>query len=287
MNRPKGPRGHASGGRQLSLADAIDGVPVTRFPWPPQTLVPHNEGGASVRAVLRADVQGSDEVLVVTGYAALEEEKDRLLQAFQENQHHLQASNEALLQLAAMDGLTGIANRRLFDEVLEREWSRGIEAGQPLSLVLLDVDHFKAYNDIYGHLAGDDCLRRVASLVAETVGQCDALTARYGGEEFVVILTGRGEVEATRIADALRRAVESAAIPHRGSTHNKRVTVSIGVVTRIPTDDSSPAALIESADTCLYRAKEAGRNWIVSADLSKQQRRSRSGSPFRTPALSR
>ncbi len=217
----------------------------------------------------------------------LEEEKDRLLQAFQENQHHLQASNEALLQLAAMDGLTGIANRRLFDEVLEREWSRGIEAGQPLSLVLLDVDHFKAYNDIYGHLAGDDCLRRVASLVAETVGQCDALTARYGGEEFVVILTGRGEVEATRIADALRRAVESAAIPHRGSTHNKRVTVSIGVVTRIPTDDSSPAALIESADTCLYRAKEAGRNWIVSADLSKQQRRSRSGSPFRTPALSR
>lgn len=216
-----------------------------------------------------------------------EQEKDRLLEAFKHTQGQLEESNRALLRLAAMDGLTGIANRRLFDEVLEREWMSGIETGAPLSLVLTDVDNFKTYNDIYGHLAGDDCLKRVAQVVGRMPERPNDLSARYGGEEFALILPNRTEQEAARVADTLRRGIKSLGVPHKASIHNQCVTASVGVVTRIPTADSSPAALIESADTCLYRAKEAGRNWVVSADLSRRQRRSSAQSPFRAAAYAR
>lgn len=214
-------------------------------------------------------------------------EKDRLLEVFKHTQGQLEESNIALLRLAAMDGLTGIANRRLFDEVLEREWMSGIETGAPLSLVLTDVDNFKKFNDIYGHLAGDDCLKRVAQVVGRMPERPNDLSARYGGEEFALVLPHRNEQEAARVADAMRRGIESLSLPHKASTHNGCLTVSVGVVTRIPTADSSPAALIESADTCLYRAKEAGRNWVVSADLTRRQRRTKAQGPFRADAYAR
>lgn len=212
----------------------------------------------------------------------IEAEKDRLLEAFRHTQDQLQESNRALLELAAMDGLTGIANRRYFDDVLERAWLTGIESGEALSLVLTDVDSFKKYNDIHGHLAGDDTLKRVAGVVGSMPERGGDLAARYGGEEFALILPGRSAAEAAALADRMRRQVEAMKIPHKASQHGGVVTISVGVVTRIPTEDSNPAALIESADTCLYRAKEAGRNWVVSADLSRKQRGSASGSgPFR------
>lgn len=215
----------------------------------------------------------------------LEIEKDRLLEAFKQTQDQLQQSNRALLELAAMDGLTGIPNRRYFDDVMERAWLAGIDSGEPMSLVLTDVDNFKKYNDIYGHLSGDDCLKRVARVVGRMPERPGDLAARYGGEEFALVLPGRTAAEAAAIADAMRRGVEGLGLPHKGSSHGGRVTISVGVVTRIPTDDSSPSALIESADTCLYRAKEAGRNWVVSADLTRKQHRpvsiSASG-PFRS-----
>lgn len=217
----------------------------------------------------------------------VEIEKDQMITAFKQTQAQLQQSNTALLRLAAMDGLTGIANRRFFDEVLEREWMAGIESGASLSLVLTDVDRFKKYNDIYGHLAGDDCLKRVAQIVGRMPEHETDLAARYGGEEFALILPNRGEREAARIADAMRRGVEALSLPHRGSDHNGLVTISVGVVTRIPTADSSPAAMIESADTCLYRAKEAGRNWVVSADLTRRQRRTNGQGPFRADVYAR
>jgi two-component system chemotaxis family response regulator WspR len=223
----------------------------------------------------------------VVNARASEVEKDRLLEAFKHTQGQLEESNIALVRLAAMDGLTGIANRRLFDEVLEREWMSGIETGAPLSLVLTDVDNFKLFNDIYGHLAGDDCLKRVAQAVGRMPERPNDLSARYGGEEFALILPNRSEQEGARIADAMRRGIEALNVPHKASTHNGCVTVSVGVVTRIPTADSSPAALIESADTCLYRAKEAGRNWVVSADLTRRQRRTRAQGPFRADAYAR
>lgn len=214
----------------------------------------------------------------------LEMEKDRLLEAFKQTQDQLEESNRALLELAAMDGLTGIPNRRYFDDVMERSWLAGLEHGEPLSLILTDVDNFKPYNDIYGHLAGDDALKKVARVVGSMPERHDDLAARYGGEEFALVLPGRSAAEASAVADALRRGVEALGIQHKGSPHGGRVTVSVGVVTRIPTEDSNPAALIESADTCLYRAKEAGRNWVVSADLSRRQLSSTSASgsgPFR------
>ncbi|MFT4705922.1 MAG: two-component system chemotaxis family response regulator WspR [Bradymonadia bacterium] len=199
------------------------------------------------------------------------DEKDGLIASFKANQSQLEESNLALLRLAAMDGLTGIANRRLFDEVLEREWRRGLEAGTPVSLILADVDRFKDFNDIYGHLAGDDCLKHVAKVIGRGPMTRQDLAARYGGEEFTVILTSRVDAEATAIADQLRRGVESLNIRHTASQHNGVVTLSVGVVTRIPTADFTPAELIKAADNCLYRAKEAGRNWIVSADLTRKQ----------------
>jgi two-component system chemotaxis family response regulator WspR len=205
-------------------------------------------------------------------------DKDRLLAQFQEAQDQLEEMNLALVKLAANDGLTGIANRRLFDEVIERAWAEGLETARPLSLILIDVDYFKPYNDIYGHLAGDDCLRRVARVIDGLPLSPRDLASRYGGEEFAIVLPGRTESEATSLANMLRREVAAMRIPHEGSPHDGIVTVSIGVVARIPTDDCTPAGLIESADNCLYRAKEAGRNWIVSTDLTQRQSQSASGS---------
>lgn len=200
-----------------------------------------------------------------------QEEKDRLIASFQQNQSQLEESNLALMRMAALDGLTGIANRRLFDEVLDREWRRGAEAGSTVSLILVDVDKFKPYNDIYGHLAGDDCLKRVARVIATGPERSTEVAARYGGEEFAVILTGRSDAEATAVADRIRRGVEALRVRHQASDHAGLVTVSMGVVTTCPTFDGSPKEFIEATDNCLYRAKEAGRNWIVSADLARRR----------------
>lgn len=201
------------------------------------------------------------------------DEKERLLKAFRDNQSQLEESNLALLRIATMDGLTGIANRRLFDEVLAREWQRGLESGTSISLILTDVDRFKAYNDVYGHLAGDDCLKRVARIIGRGPDRKSELAARYGGEEFAVILTHRSDADATAIAERLRRGVYGLKLRHQMSDHDGVVTISLGVVTTIPTEQTSTKELIEAADNCLYRAKEAGRNWIVSADLTRRRER--------------
>lgn len=201
------------------------------------------------------------------------DEKERLLKMFRENQSQLEESNLALLRMAAMDGLTGIANRRLFDEVLAREWQRGLEQGTSVSLLLTDVDRFKAYNDVYGHLSGDDCLKRVARVISRAPDRKSELAARYGGEEFAVILTRRTDADATSVAERLRRGVQALKLRHQRSEHDGVVTISVGVVTAVPGEHLSTKEMIEAADNCLYRAKEAGRNWIVSADLTRRTRR--------------
>lgn len=220
-------------------------------------------------------------IRTVCGKRRAELEKDAMIEQYQRAQDQLEESNMALVRLAAMDGLTGIANRRLFDEVLERCWLRSLETGRPLSLILTDVDSFKAYNDIYGHLAGDDCLKKVAQVVNRVPERSEEQAARYGGEEFAVILPDRSEVEAAKMADAMRRSVAAMRIPHRASSHDGVVTISVGVVTRVATEDATPSALIEGADTCLYRAKEAGRNWVVSTDVTPRAERARATGPFR------
>jgi diguanylate cyclase (GGDEF)-like protein/PAS domain S-box-containing protein len=173
---------------------------------------------------------------------------------------------DRLRELSATDGLTLLANRRSFDEALEREWHRATRHGDPVSLIMADIDHFKAYNDLHGHVAGDICLQQVAAAIAAGVKLEGALVARYGGEEFAVILPRTDEAAAQEIAENLRRRVESLGIAHTGNPNGGRLTISMGISTRTPPQAADFIGLMQSADQALYRAKEAGRNAVASSD---------------------
>ena len=169
----------------------------------------------------------------------------------------------ALEFLAARDGLTGVANRRSFDEKLAHEWLRGRRENEPLALLMLDVDHFKPFNDMYGHQLGDACLSRVAECAATIVFRPGDMVARYGGEEFAIVLPGTDMIGAINVADRVREAVSRLAIPHGGSEIGN-VTVSIGVSSVVPGDRLEFQALIKAADVALYRAKHDGRDRVVA-----------------------
>ncbi|MEZ5313853.1 MAG: diguanylate cyclase [Thermoanaerobaculia bacterium] len=176
----------------------------------------------------------------------------------------LQRANSELAALARRDPLTGAANRRQFDEVLDAEWRRARRAHQNLALVIADVDQFKAYNDACGHQAGDLCLQRVAEALATVAHRAGDLVARYGGEEFAVILPGVDGAAAAALAESMRRAVEQLALPHPASTVDSVITVSLGVSSRVPRRGDTSAALVHESDVALYRAKSAGRNRVAS-----------------------
>ncbi len=173
----------------------------------------------------------------------------------------------ALHSLAVKDGLTGLANRRSFDERLEADWLHAIREGSPLSLLLVDVDHFKLYNDTYGHQKGDACLKSVAEAMDRQVFRPADLAARYGGEEFAVIMPTTDEDGALHVAERLREAVFDLNLPHSASLTADRVTLSVGVASVIPSEDGKPQDLIEAADSALYRAKHAGRNRVMAGGL--------------------
>jgi diguanylate cyclase (GGDEF)-like protein/PAS domain S-box-containing protein len=166
----------------------------------------------------------------------------------------------ALEQLATRDGLTGLANRRCFDETLHAEWARALRQRQPLSLLMVDVDNFKAYNDANGHLGGDECLKRIATAVASEMRAND-LVARYGGEEFAVILPNQSLKGAATVAERIRTRVEQLQVPNRLASA-QHVTVSIGAATAIASPDNCASELVAIADAALYRAKHMGRNRI-------------------------
>ncbi|WP_404301015.1 diguanylate cyclase domain-containing protein [Alicycliphilus denitrificans] len=172
------------------------------------------------------------------------------------------AQSERLRALAYMDGLTGIANRRHFDQQLQAEWRRCRRSGKPLSLVLLDIDYFKQFNDLYGHQRGDECLRTVAVTLRGQLGRSHDLVARYGGEEFVCLLPECDLAGATMKAQALRQAVQALGIAHAGSAVASVVTISLGVACQIPDGTSSPEALLARADAQLYCSKRQGRNQV-------------------------
>ena len=179
----------------------------------------------------------------------------------------LLADREARFRrLAGTDGLTGIANRRLFDEALVTEWQRARREGKELSVLLLDVDQFKRFNDLHGHLAGDDCLRSVAGAIASVLRRPGDMVARFGGEEFVVLLPGTGAVGAADVAERLRGAVEAARIGAPDSSSGLGVTVSVGVATGKPTlmGQTLVEAVVAEADQALYMAKNAGRNRVAT-----------------------
>jgi diguanylate cyclase (GGDEF)-like protein len=174
----------------------------------------------------------------------------------------LKQAQQRLAQLSQIDGLTGIANRRRFDEALRVEWRRNLRAGTPLAVLMADIDYFKQYNDLHGHLAGDDCLKRVALAFTAAMRRPTDLTARYGGEEFVALLGDTDHEGAWRVAEAMRRKVEQLMIAHGASSH-PCVTVSCGVAVAVPSDDSTAEELVMRADRKLYEAKGSGRNRIA------------------------
>jgi diguanylate cyclase (GGDEF)-like protein len=176
----------------------------------------------------------------------------------------LEEANTKLQLLSEVDPLTGIANRRRFEETLAREWRRATRDELSLSLVMIDIDAFKAFNDAHGHQVGDQCLRRVATEIREALTRPGDLVARYGGEEFAAILPSTPARGAHAVAEMLRSRVESLATPHSGATSGV-VTISLGVATASPGAASSPETLVAAADEALYRAKRAGKNRVESA----------------------
>jgi diguanylate cyclase (GGDEF)-like protein len=177
----------------------------------------------------------------------------------------LRKANDILRHASSIDGLTGLANRRQFDETLDREWRRALREQASISLIMLDIDHFKAYNDNYGHQEGDDCLKKVAAVIAEVVKRPADTAARYGGEEFMVVLPDTDIRGAIELGERLRIAVEVLGVPHAHSSAASVVTISVGAATLVPEHGMESSRLVKLVDTALYAAKRDGRNRVKTA----------------------
>jgi diguanylate cyclase (GGDEF)-like protein len=178
--------------------------------------------------------------------AALLEERKALELSLQKSEHRYR-------ELATADALTGLANRRGFDEQLEAEWQRAIRAHESVAILLMDVDLFKSYNDIYGHIGGDECLRCIANVIAGALQRSSDRASRFGGEEFALV-----------VAENIRHAVAAMNLPHPGNPHGAQ-TISIGVAAAIPDREESAVSLLAQSDHALYRAKDLGRNRVEAA----------------------
>ncbi|MEM0980908.1 MAG: diguanylate cyclase [Cyanobacteria bacterium P01_H01_bin.58] len=181
----------------------------------------------------------------------------------------LTEANQKLQRFAYLDGLTHVANRRRFNQFLHHEWRRLMREQAPLALIMADIDNFKAYNDLYGHQVGDECLRRVAGVLRSVIQRPADMVARYGGEEFVIVLPNTGLVGAETVAEKMRILIRQQKIPHRGSNVDRLVTLSLGVASMRPHPLKSSDELVEAADRALYQAKEAGRDRVVTATPPK------------------
>lgn len=178
-----------------------------------------------------------------------------------------QAAEDMMLHLSTIDGLTGLSNRHFLDEMLDKEWKRARRNKYPISIMMIDLDFFKNYNDTYGHLKGDECLKSVADVLKGTARRPGDVVARFGGEEFVVALAMTDTIDAVSIAEKIRMEVEALKIPHERSKISGYVTLSIGVVSAIPNQNMSSMDLTKYADEALYKAKEEGRNRVVFKEL--------------------
>ena len=179
-------------------------------------------------------------------------------------EEQLAALRRELEELSFKDGLTGIANRRRFDNVVDNEWNNACRTKQPISLLMLDIDCFKQYNDHYGHLEGDQCLKRIAKLLSVAATRPRDFAARFGGEEFIIVLPDTNQSGAYQIASRCRDLIAGEHIPHKGSDVSKYLTVSIGLCTATPECGDDAHGFIEMADKRMYQAKQRGRNTIVS-----------------------
>lgn len=182
------------------------------------------------------------------------------------NHLELVRHRKKLKMLSTTDGLTGISNRRRFDDLLDQEWRRAIREKEYLSIVLIDIDNFKKYNDLYGHLQGDECLRHVANILVSCTQRGTDVLARYGGEEFALVLPHTELEGAKAFAEKMRAAIENANITHDKNADYKMVTISIGISSLVPNKDGDSMSVIEFVDGCLYEAKNAGRNCFVARE---------------------
>lgn len=189
-------------------------------------------------------------------------ERDAAYRALRQSQQRLLETNLELQRLTHSDGLTGLSNRRYFDEYLAAEWQRAQRERRQLGLLMLDVDAFKAYNDTYEHVAGDEALKQVAGVLREVCQRGPALPARFGGEEFAVVLPGASELGARLVAEKVRLAVRDMALEHSSSPTAPVLTVSIGVAASLPEGAAPATCLVEQADGALYRAKREGKDRV-------------------------
>ena len=184
----------------------------------------------------------------------------------EEATRELKKANKELERLASMDGLTGLANRRLFDQTLEKESKRAQREDNQLGLLMLDIDHFKYYNDTYGHQAGDECLKKLSAKMREILYRPGDMAARYGGEEFAVILPNTDQKGIKEVAERLRQEIKDLELEHKESPISEYVTVSIGAVCAKPCQQAEPDKIVQAADKALYLAKEAGRDQVKVVD---------------------
>ncbi|MBD9485068.1 PleD family two-component system response regulator [Pseudomonas sp. PDM14] len=198
-------------------------------------------------------------------YIALQQ-RDEAYRALRESQQQLLETNLTLQRLMNSDGLTKLSNRRHFDEYLEMEWRRAAREQSSVSLLMIDVDYFKSFNDTFGHVAGDDALRQVAETLRTSCSRSSDMAARYGGEEFAMVLPGTSAGGARLLAEKVRRAIEALKIPHDQPRPGSLLSVSIGVATAIPAVGQDSLTLVEMADQGLYQAKHNGRNQVAMLD---------------------
>ena len=196
----------------------------------------------------------------------LQNYRSHLEDLINERTEALNLTNKKLEEFSFQDGLTGISNRRMLDLTLSQEWDRGVRDKQPLSLVMLDVDFFKQYNDRYGHIQGDECLKSIAHELSQIAKRTVDLCARYGGEEFVLLFPNTNLKEAIHLAEICRENVLKLKLPHEHSNICDVVSISAGVSTMVPMTGISSSSLIQSADTALYQAKSNGRNRVESKE---------------------